>query len=63
MTLPRAERGITVDLVTIYRWVLRFTPELVPSALYTVEQHANNPIEADHGRLKAPLRRKERNRH
>ena len=29
--------------------------ELVPSALHTVEQHANNPIEADHGRLKARL--------
>jgi len=30
--------------------------ELVPSALHTVEQYANNPIEADHGRLKARLR-------
>jgi transposase-like protein len=30
--------------------------ELVPSALHTVERHANNPIEADHGRLKARLR-------
>jgi hypothetical protein len=30
--------------------------ELVPSALHTVEQHANNPIEADHGRLKARFR-------
>ena len=30
--------------------------ELVPSALHTVEQHANNPVEADHGRLKARLR-------
>jgi len=30
--------------------------ELTPSALHTVEQHANNPIEADHGRLKARLR-------
>jgi len=27
-----------------------------PSALHTVEQYANNPIEADHGRLKARLR-------
>ena len=136
-----AERGITVDHVTIYRWVQRFTPEfieaarpcrhapgdrwfvdetylkvvgkwtyravdqygqvidvllsgrrdlaaarrfftralragtvpvevttgrapvyprvldeLVPSALHIVEQYANNPIEADHGRLKARLR-------
>jgi transposase-like protein len=30
--------------------------ELVPAALHIVEQYANNPIEADHGRLKARLR-------
>jgi transposase, IS6 family len=30
--------------------------ELVPSALHTTEQYANNPIEADHRRLKARLR-------
>ena len=30
--------------------------ELTPSALHTVEQYANNPVEADHGRLKARLR-------
>ncbi len=30
--------------------------ELIPSALHTVEQYANDPIEADHGRLKARLR-------
>ena len=30
--------------------------ELIPSALHIVEQYANNPIEADHGRLKARLR-------
>ena len=29
---------------------------LVPSALHTVEQYENNPIETDHGRLKARLR-------
>jgi DDE domain len=34
----------------------RVLDELVPSALHTVEQYANNPIEADHGRLKALLR-------
>jgi len=27
-----AERGITVDHVTIYRWVQRFTPLLVDAA-------------------------------
>lgn len=35
---------------------LRVPGELVPSALHTVEQYANNPIETDHGRLKARLR-------
>src|SRR5215203_2620829 len=27
-----AERGITVDHVTIYRWVQRFTPDLIDAA-------------------------------
>ena len=27
-----AERGVTVDHVTIYRWVQRFTPEFVEAA-------------------------------
>ena len=27
-----AERGVTVDHVTIYRWVQRFTPELIEAA-------------------------------
>jgi transposase, IS6 family len=30
--------------------------ELVSSALHIVERYANNPVEADHGRLKARLR-------
>src|SRR4030081_392516 len=30
--------------------------ELIPSAWHHVEQHANNPIEADHSRLKHRLR-------
>jgi len=34
----------------------RVLDELVPSALHTVKRYANNPIEADHGRLKARLR-------
>jgi len=34
----------------------RVPDELIPSALHTVERYANNPIEADHGRLKARLR-------
>ena len=74
-----AERGITVDHVTVYRGCSasrgrcapvpprsksrqiapvypRVLDELIPSALHIVEQYANNPIEADHGRLKARLR-------
>ena len=34
----------------------RVLDELIPTALHTVEQYANNPVEADHGRLKARLR-------
>jgi transposase-like protein len=30
--------------------------ELLPSARHVVEQYANNPVETDHGRLKARLR-------
>jgi transposase, IS6 family len=30
--------------------------ELLPAACHIMEQYANNPIEADHGRLKARLR-------
>ena len=30
--------------------------ELVPEAWHVVKQYANNPIETDHGRLKAPTR-------
>jgi transposase, IS6 family len=29
-----AERGITVDHVTIYRWVQRFTPEFIEAARF-----------------------------
>ena len=41
---------VTSDRARVY---LRVLDELVPSALHVVEQYANNPIEADHGRLKA----------
>ena len=34
----------------------RVLDELVPSALHIVEQDASDPVEADHGRLKARLR-------
>ena len=44
---------VSTDRAPVYPRVL---DELVPSALHTVERHANNPVEADHGRLKARLR-------
>ena len=44
---------VTTDRAPAYPRVLE---ELVPSALHTVERYANNPVEADHGRLKARLR-------
>ena len=44
---------VATDRAPVYPRVL---DELIPSALHTVEQYANNPIEADHGRLKARLR-------
>ena len=44
---------VTTDRAAVYPRVL---DELIPSALHIVEQYANNPIETDHGRLKARLR-------
>ena len=44
---------VTTDRAHVYPRVL---DELVPSALHIMEQYANNPVEADHGRLKARLR-------
>lgn len=44
---------VTTDRASVYPRVL---DELVPSALHTFEQYANNPVEADHGRLKARVR-------
>jgi hypothetical protein len=37
----------------------RVLDELIPSALHTIERYANNPVEADHSRLKARLRSRE----
>jgi IS6 family transposase len=34
----------------------RVIDELLPAAFHDTEAHANNPIETDHGRLKARLR-------
>jgi IS6 family transposase len=44
---------VTTDRAPVYPRVL---DELIPAALHTMEQYANNPMEADHGRLKARLR-------
>ena len=45
---------VVTDAAPIYPAVLE---ELVPSTWHHVEQHANNPIEADHSQLKHRLRR------
>jgi IS6 family transposase len=44
---------VVTDAAAAYPAVL---DELLPSAWHHVEQHANNPIEADHSRLKHRLR-------
>ena len=44
---------MTTDRAPAYPRVL---DELVPEACHVMEQYANNPIEADHGRLKARTR-------
>jgi transposase, IS6 family len=44
---------VTTDRAPAFPRVLN---ELVPAALHVAEQYANNPIEAEHGRLKARLR-------
>jgi transposase, IS6 family len=44
---------VTTDRAPVYPRVL---DELVPSAVHVAEQHANNPVEADHGRLGPRLR-------
>jgi transposase-like protein len=44
---------VITDAAPVYPAVL---DELVPSAWHHVERYANNPIEADHGRLKQRLR-------
>jgi transposase, IS6 family len=43
----------TTDRAPVYPRIL---DEVVPHTLHTVEQYADNPIEADHGRLKSRLR-------
>ena len=43
---------VTTDRAPAYPRVM---DELIPSALHTVERYANNPVETDHGRLKARL--------
>jgi transposase-like protein len=44
---------VTTDRAPTYPRVL---DEVLPAARHVVEQYANNPVEADHGRLKSRLR-------
>jgi IS6 family transposase len=52
-TLKVGPTEVITDAAAVYPTVL---DELIPSAWHHVEQYANNPIEADHGRLKHRLR-------
>ena len=53
LNAARRPTEVTTDRAPAYPRVLN---ELVPEAWHVVEQYANNPIEADHGRLKARTR-------
>jgi transposase, IS6 family len=53
LTLGTVPVEVTTDQAPAYPRVL---DELIPSAMHGTEQHANNAVEADHGRLKARLR-------
>jgi transposase-like protein len=44
---------VTTDRYRVYPGVL---DELLPAAFHDTQVHANNPLESDHGRLKARLR-------
>jgi IS6 family transposase len=44
---------VTTDQAPAYPRVIE---ELIPAACHVTEQYANNPVEADHGRLKIRLR-------
>ena len=44
---------VTTDRAPAYPRVL---DELIPAACHVIDQYANNPIESDHGRLKARVR-------
>jgi transposase-like protein len=52
-TLKVTPSEVVTDAAVVYPAVL---DELVPSAWHHVEQYANNPIEADHSRLKHRIR-------
>ncbi len=52
-TLKVTPNEVVTDAAAIYPAVL---DELISSAWHHVERYANNPIEADHGRLKHRLR-------
>ncbi len=52
-TLKVIPTEVVTDAAPVYPAVLE---ELVPAAWHHLEQYANNPIEADHGRLKHRLR-------
>jgi len=54
--LALGAHGAPIEVVTDRAWTLiAGVDELIPAALHNTERYANNPIETDHGRLKARL--------
>jgi transposase-like protein len=51
LNAARRPTEVTTDRAPAYPRVL---DELIPEACHVVEQYANNPIEADHGRFEGP---------
>jgi transposase-like protein len=51
--LKHGPSEVTTDGAAAYPQVLE---ELIPAACHITKQYTNNPVEADHGRLKARLR-------
>ncbi|MBV9728576.1 MAG: hypothetical protein JO309_04055, partial [Pseudonocardiales bacterium] len=52
-----AERGITVEHVTIYRWVQRFPPRVIDAARPCRRSPGDRSVRAGHhGRVKSRLR-------
>jgi transposase, IS6 family len=48
--------SVSVDRARLVKWVVGVLDALLPAACHIRQRYANNPIKADHGRLKSRLR-------